>query len=179
MVKGLLVLYFGASLFFMSCAAEPDIGPPAAVVAAFEAVRDAALGPVSAQLETEEIEGPISWGPIDGLSYSGTLTITDAGDGNFLLVYDITITATNVSHSGYTITTGTVDMIMSMTVDDTGETISGSLTFNGNLTLTGGEITTITVTDVTVSMITGAATGTITFDGDEYPASDFNFQQSS
>ncbi|MCK5198196.1 MAG: hypothetical protein KAR21_07590, partial [Spirochaetales bacterium] len=74
---------------------------------------------------------------------------------------------------------GTIDMTMSWIKNGSGDLISGSLTLNTSneeITLTGGEINTITVTDVAVSMTTGAATGTITFDGDSYPASDFSFQ---
>lgn len=183
MVKVLLVLYFGASLFFMSCAAEPDIGPPAAVVAAFKAVRDAALGPVDTALTGEEAGDPgeevgIDWpetlGPHE-LSYTGTLTEYNEYP-NTRREYDLVITTENLSHPSYTIS-GTVDMTMSITVDDTGKVIDGSLTLdNGDLTLEGGEITSITVTNVTVNLTTGAATGTITFDEDEYPASDFNFR---
>ena len=180
-LKLFFLLFFVGIFFFISCKTEPEdeSGPPEAVVAAFVAVRDSALGPVNTQLKTEDTTGSITWGPEGGLSYSGDLTIDDTiGGGNSLLEYVLTITASNVSYSGYTIT-GAVDMTMTMTVDSNKDLISGSLTLNtsnGGLTLTGGEISTITVTDVEVSMTTGAATGTITFDGVAYSASDFSFR---
>ena len=177
-LKVFFLLFFVGIFFFISCKTEPEdeSGPPEAVVAAFVAVRDSALGPVNTQLKTEDTTGSITWGPEGGLSYSGDLTIDDTiGGGNSLLKYVLTITAENVSYSGYTIS-GTVDMTMTMTIDSNKDPISGSLTLNGSLTLTGGEIASITVSGVTVSMTTGAATGTITFDGVQYSASEFSFR---
>ena len=177
-VKVLLLLTLGVSLFFISCPAEPY--PPAAVVAAFEAVRDSAFWPVNKELfdetpgalgETVGIDMPDSG---NGLSYSGDLTNSDAGGGNSLLEYDITIDAANVFYFGYTIF-GTVDMTMSYIVDGFGEFIISSLTLtlDGIIDLTGGEINTITVNSVTIAG--GEELGTITFDGDTYPANEFSF----
>ena len=110
----------------------------------------------------------------NGLSYSGNLTKSDAGGGNFLLVYEIIIDAADVSYSSYTIN-GTIGMTMNLTVDDTGYAITGSLilTLDGILFLTGGEISTINVSNVIIT--NGGEQGTITFDGDTYQASDFSF----
>lgn len=175
-LKVLPVLYFGIILSIVSCGPGAEVYPPTAVVAAFEAVYDATLGPVSVALLSHDMTGPISRPPANGLSYLGDLTVSDAGDGNLLRVYVLTITANYVSHSGYTIS-GTVDMTMNLTIDSDGYKIPGSLTLalDGNLTLSGGEIADITVTAVTVNTGTEIVTGTITFDGDQYPATDFDF----
>lgn len=169
--KALLVLTLGLSLFFISCATDPY--PPTEVVAAFEAVRDSALGPVNAELFSE-VAGAIDWDNLDGLSYTGTLVETDMGGGNTLLEYDVTITANNLSYSGYTIS-GAIDMTMVLTVDSGGLIVSGSMaiTLDGNLNLSGGEIHTITVNNVIIA--DGEELGTITFDGDTYPANEFSF----
>ncbi len=168
--RALLVLTLGLSLFFISCPGDPY--PPTAVVDAFESVRDAALGPVNAELFSETA-GVIDWDNLEGLSYTGTLAETDLGGGNTLLEYDVTITANNLSHSDYTIS-GDIVMTMVLTVDD-GEIVPGSMaiTLDGDLFLSGGEINTIEVNSVTIAG--GEELGTITFDGDTYPASEFSF----
>lgn len=176
--RALLVLTVGLSLVFISCPGEPY--PPTEVVVAFEAVRDATLGPVNAELFDETTGIPtgvpfdIRW-PNDApdtysLYYIGTLTETDMGGDNTLLEYDITITADNLSHSGYTIS-GEIDMTMVLTLDVAG---SMTLTLNGGpLNLSGGDINTIMVNNVIIA--NGEELGTITFDGETYPASEFSF----
>lgn len=174
--KTLLVLTLGFSLFLISCSDET--GPPAEVVAAFSAVRDAALGPVSTALLSEGTSGAIIWDNDNGLSYEGTLAITGSGDDFHREYTDLVITAVSISHSGYTIS-GTIYMAMSVDISS-GDVTGGTLTLETSgvesLDLTGGEIATITLKDVTVNMDYGKATsGTITFNGVAYPASDFSF----
>ena len=52
LLKVLALLFVGFSLLLSGCS-EPDTGPPAEIVAAFNAIKDSALGPVSTQLKTE------------------------------------------------------------------------------------------------------------------------------
>ena len=124
----------------------------------------AVLGSCSQTYAAPLAQAPIIFTDADGVStYSYT-------------PLDITINAAGVLYSNYTIS-GAVAMTMNMTIASNDLPISSSLklTFDGVLTLTGGEITDVTVTNVTVDAGTEIVTGTITFDEVAYPASDFDF----